>query len=228
MAQNQTDDRLLASPFLFRFAVPCFHHAATWSKMGIQLSEKYALPCFAQLDQPKSEGVAAWAEVRAAWNTAGIVLNLRVTGKRQPPWCRASRVEDSDGMAVWINTRNTSEIHRAGRFCHEFRLLPVGGGAKMREPMARQMTIRRAKENAVIDEASPPQIRSECRVHDYLIEAFIPATAMTGYDPDEHSQLGFHYVVSDQEMGQHVMTLGEPFPTDSDPSLWSTLDLVDK
>ena len=62
----------------------------------------------------------------------------------------------------------------------------------------------------------------------YLLEAFISASTLTGYSPDEHNQLGFHYVLSDREMGQHVMTVGEPFPCDSDPSLWSTLELIEK
>ena len=31
---------------------------------------------------------------------------------------------------VWIDTRNTQNIHRAGRFCHRFAFLPVGAGGK--------------------------------------------------------------------------------------------------
>ncbi len=227
MVGKKNEERLIASPFLFRFAIPCLRQDAEWSKKGIQLPEDCSLPCFELLDQTDPKQIQAWADVRVAWNPSGIILNVRVTGKRQPPWCRTSRIEDSDGMAVWINTRNTSEIHRASRFCHEFRFLPSGGGAKMTEPVARQLVIQRAKENASSD-GDPPKIRSERRVDGYLLEALIPASTLTGYSPDEHNQLGFHYVLSDREMGQHVMTVGEPFPCDSDPSLWSTLELIEK
>ena len=228
IGKTEEEDRLVASPFLFRFAIPCLRHDSGWSKKGIQLTEKFTLPCFGLLDKTNPKSVQAWAEIRAAWNPAGIILNARVTGKRQPPWCRASRIEESDGIAVWINTRNTSQIHRASRFCHEFCFLPSGAGTKLNEPVAKQLAIQRAKENVAIHESSPPLIRSERRVDGYLLEAFIPADTLTGYNPDEHNQIGFHYVVNDREMGQHVITVGQPFPCDSDPSLWSTLELIDQ
>ena len=175
IGKTEEEDRLVASPFLFRFAIPCLRHDSGWSKKGIQLSEKFTLPCFGLLDKTNPKSVQAWAEIRAAWNPAGIILNARVTGKRQPPWCRASRIEESDGIAVWINTRNTSQIHRASRFCHEFCFLPSGAGTKLNEPVAKQLAIQRAKENVAIHESSPPLIRSERRVDGYLLEAFIPA-----------------------------------------------------
>lgn len=226
MPRPKTDDRLLASPFLFRFAIPCHHCDTQWSDGGIPLDSKYCLPCFASLDDPKSGKAEPWADVRVAWSEAGIALNVGVSGKRQPPWCRASRIEDSDGFAVWINTRNTSQIHRANRFCHEFRFLPAGGGSKIRQPVGRHLMIGRAKENPAAVEDGTLKVGSEKRVDGYLLSALIPAGALTGYDPEEHPQLGFHYAVIDREMGLHSMTVGEPFPFDSDPSLWSTLDLV--
>ena len=225
-APKTTDDRLLASPFLYRFAVPCHRYDSAWSDKGIELSDKHSLPCFASLDAPAANAPQPWADVRAGWNDQGIYLTIRVSGKRQPPWCRASRIEDSDGLAVWINTRNTSQIHRASRFCHEFRFFPAGGGTKMSQPFALHLLINRAKENPTTVDAEILKVYSERRVDGYLMAAFIPANAMTGYDPEEHPQLGFHYAVVDHEMGLNVMTVGEPFPYDSDPSLWSTLDLV--
>lgn len=190
------------------------------------LSEKYVLPCFDHLDESARSKTIPWTEVRLAWNTDGILLNLSVTGKKQPPWCRASRIEDSDGIALWVNTRSSSQIHRAGRFCHEFHFLPLGGGTNLKQPIARQLEIRRAKENTKISTQHPPQIYSECHGDGYALRAFLPAKGLSGFDPEEHQQMGFHFIVSDRELGTRPMTVGEPFPTDTDPSLWSTLDLV--
>ena len=226
MPQPATNERLLASPFLFRFALPCYPFDPIWSSGGVQLDERHGMPCFASLDEPAATDRQAWADVRIAWDKAGLALNLRVSGKRQPPWCRASRVEDSDGLAIWLNTRPTSEMHRASRFCQAFLFLPSGGGAKINESVALTVPINRARENPQPIDDRLLKIRSEKRIDGYLLEAFLPAAVLTGYDPDEQTQLGFTYAVIDREMGEHVMTVGQPFPYDSDPSLWSTLELV--
>jgi hypothetical protein len=226
MPSPAADEPLLASPFLFRFAVPCQHHEPLWSPGGVQLDEHYCLPCFASLDQPADADQPSWADVRMAWSQAGLALNLRVRGKRQPPWCRASRIEDSDGLAIWINTRPTADMHRASRFCQAFRFLPSGAASSTAEPVAAAVAIPRARENPQPFDERLLMIRGEQRVDGYLLEAFLPAAVLTGYDPDEHSQLGFTYAVIDRELGQYVMTVGEPFPYDADPSLWSILELV--
>ena len=75
---------------------------------------------------------AVWADVRAAWSEAGLAFVVRVEGKRQPPWCRAGRPEDSDGLQIWIDTRDVHNVHRAGRFCQRFIFLPGGGGPATR------------------------------------------------------------------------------------------------
>ncbi|MCH1521660.1 MAG: hypothetical protein L7T80_02390, partial [Arenicellales bacterium] len=94
------DGRLIESSFLFHFSVPCYYFKGHWKKSGVSLPEAYALPCFDQLDKLSKDRKKPWAEVRLAWNAEGFILNLSVTGKQQDPWCRASRIEDSDGIAL--------------------------------------------------------------------------------------------------------------------------------
>ncbi len=43
-----------------------------------------------------------------------------MTGKRQTLWCRESVLESSDGLHLWIDTRNSRDVHRATRFCHRW------------------------------------------------------------------------------------------------------------
>src|SRR5436853_1251674 len=153
-------ESLISPPMLFRFSAPCLRMEEKWSAAGIKLNEQYRLPCFAELAGKKS-----FADVRLGWSEAGIALNVTVQGKQQPPWCRDSRIDDSDGVQIWIDTRNTQNIHRAGRFCHRFALLPVGSGRKLDEPLIALLAINRAKESP--REIDPRQLQIRCeRKHD--------------------------------------------------------------
>ena len=213
-------DQLLAPTFLFRFSVPLLHQERPWSAKGVQLDEAFRLPSFGELeDRP------LFADVRGAWGEAGLVFTMRVAGKKQPPWCRSSRMEDSDGFHLWIDTRDTHNIHRATRFCHRFAFLPTGGGRRLTDPVAEQLLINRTRENPKPVAERMLKIRSETRVDGYLVEAHIPAEALTGYDPASHSRLGFTYAVMDRELGWQTFSVGSEFPFDEDPSLWGTLEL---
>ncbi len=218
---SNTTDRLLPSPFLFRFSIPCRETKQQWTAKGLELDESYCLPAFGQLDDQQP-----FADVRVAWSAAGLALNVRVSGKRKTVWCHESRIEDSDGLTLRIDTRDTHNVHRATRFCHAFTFLPAGRGGNYDEPVAAQMLIDRAKEQTEPAPRGSLKIRSEKRVDGYLLEAFIDKAALQGYDPEEHHRLGFHYAVDDRELGQQPLTVGGELPHLSDPSLWSTLELV--
>lgn len=212
---------ILAPTFLFRFAAPLHHFDGKWTASGVDLDERYRVPSFGELeDRP------VFADLRAAWNAAGLFFALRVSGKRQVPWCRESRIEDSDGLQVLIDTRDTHNVHRATRFCHRFVFLPFGSGRGMVAPTARLLPINRAKENPRSLGTRELKIRSEQRVDGYLLEAHVPAEELTGYDPDEHTRLGFSYAVIDRELGWQTFSMGPEFPFVEDPSLWGTLELV--
>lgn len=212
---------MLPTRYLFRFAVPCRYRDPLWTASGASLDDTYRLPSLTSL-----EGQGSPAEVQAAWSEAGLVFAVRVEGKLQAPWCRASRPEDSDGFQVWIDTRDVRNVHRAGRFCHRFIFLPLGGGRRLDEPMAQTLSINRARELSRPVQPGQLRVRSEKRADGYLLEAFIPAEAMTGFDPQEHPRLGFTYALIDAELGQQTFSIGSPMPYEEDPSLWATLELV--
>jgi hypothetical protein len=211
---------LLPASFLFRYSVPCFYLSEANGSSGRALAEAYRLPNFTPLD-----GGPEGPEVRAGWNESGLTLSLEVTGKRQLPWCRDNRIEDSDGLHIWIDTRDTHNIHRAGRFCHYFVFLPTGGGGRLDEPVAEQVWLNRARENA--RPVRPGMLRavSEKRRNGYFLDARIAAAALTGFDPSEHPRLGFTYCVTDREIGLRTFNCGPEFPFRDDPSLWATLEL---
>jgi hypothetical protein len=216
-------DVSLPARFLFRFTLPCYYCAKPWSAKGAGLEERHRLVGLAEL-----EGQPAWAEVRAAWSEEGLAFAVRVQGKRQPPWRNEGRPEESDGFQVWIDTRDVHNVHRAGRFCHRFLFLPGGEGPKPAPAAAEPLPIHRAKEPARPVARGLLMVRSGCRPDGYLLEAFVPAEVLLGFNPAEHPRLGFTYAVFDREFGRQTLTAGSPMPYQEDPSLWATLELTGK
>jgi hypothetical protein len=214
-------ESLLPGRFLFRFALPCLHKEPLWTPQGAELDEMYRLANLAEL-----EGNRAGADVRAAWSEAGLAFAVRVEGKKQAPWCREARPEDSDGLQVWIDTRDVHNVHRAGRFCHRFMFMPTGGGRRLDEPVAVWLPINRAREQPRPIAAGKVLLRGEKRPHGYVLEAFVPADCLTGFGPAENPKLGFTYAVIDRELGERTLGVGSPMPYQEDPSLWATLELV--
>jgi hypothetical protein len=214
-------DELLPATFLFRYSVPCRYRAEGWSKSGLDLGEEFRLPSFAALD-----GGPEGHDVRAAWNESGLMFSVLVGGKRQPPWCRENRLDESDGLNLWIDTRDTHNIHRAGRFCHHFLFMPSGGGHRLNEATGAMLAINRAREAARPVRGETLGARSQKRPDGYLLDAFVPATALTGFDPAEHPRLGFMYALVDRELGTRTFCSAPEFPYSEDPSLWATLELA--
>lgn len=213
-------DILLPQRFLFRFAAPCRRQARLWTKRGASLDESFRLPGLAEL-----EGRPQFADVRAAWSPKGLAFVLIVEPKRMKPWCRHEQPDDSDGLHLWIDTRDVHNVHRATRFCHQFYFLPAGGGAKYDRPAAGAVTIHRAQANAKPVKPEELQVVASIGESGYRLDALIPAHALTGFEPDEHPRLGFQYAVKDREFGTQTFAAGPPLPYDEDPSLWATLQL---
>jgi hypothetical protein len=217
---------LIAPRFLFRFAVPVARRDPIWKAGGVELDESYQLMQLAALDAGTQDRERTYADVRMAWAPEGLLLNVRVEGKKQPLWCRDSRLEESDGLVVWIDTRATLNIHRASRFCHRYAFLPAGGGRGQVEPVADQLLINRARENARPIRPRELQVASRVTATGYWLAAFVPTIVLGGYDPQQHRQLGFTYAVFDRELGMQTLATGPAFPFDEDPTCWALIDLV--
>ncbi len=214
-------DSLLPKRFLYRFSVPCLYRDPLWSGKAGELDARYRLVSFAELEQRPMP-----ADVRAAWSEAGLAFTVIVRGKQQPPWCRANRPEDSDGVQLWIDTRDVHNVHRASRFCHCFLFMPTGGGRRLDEPAGHWMPINRAREHPRPVQPGQLRVQSQRTADGYVLDALVEAAALTGFDPQEHPRLGFTYALIDRELGEQTLTVGRPMPFQEDPSLWATLELV--
>lgn len=218
---------LLAPRFLFRFSVPVLRRDPVWKAGGLELDLSYRLSNLAELDAGTADREKSFADVRVAWSHEGLTFNARVAGKSQPVWCREGRLEDSDGFQVWIDTRATLNIHRASRYCHRYVFLPAGGGHGQTEPVADQLLINRARENARPIRPHELQAASKIAKDGYILAAFVPAAALAGFDPLQHRQIGFTYAVFDRELGMQTFATGAAFPFLEDPTCWAALELVE-
>jgi hypothetical protein len=187
----------------------------------LDLPESCRIDNFAAMDERPN-----FADVRLAWNDIGLGLQVEVRGKDQMPQGDAARPRHSDGVTLWIDTRDARTSHRASRFCHQFHFVPIGGGPDRDEPVFVQSKINRALHDAPLCSPSAVPFRSSSLKSGYRVEAFLPAAVLHGFDPAQNSRLGFYYAVRDAEFGEQVLSVGSEFPYWEDPSLWAVLELA--
>jgi hypothetical protein len=209
--------------FLVRVAHPCVYVQAMPldGDHVVDLPEAARLNNFADLDD-----LTNFADVRLGWNELGLGVQVTVKGKDQLPAGDADRPRGSDGLTVWIDTRDARAGHRASRYCHQFHLLAAGGGPDKGDPAFAQTKINRALADAPLCDPADVSFQGTRVKGGYRLEAFLPAAVLTGYDPEQHPRLGVYYAVRDQELGDQHLSINGDFPFWDDPSLWGTLELV--
>jgi hypothetical protein len=214
---------LIPHRFLFRVAHPCRYFQEMPLRKGshlLDLPEDCRIDNFAAMDAEKN-----FADVRLAWNELGLGLAVEVRGKQQLAVGNPDRPRGSDGVTLWLDTRDARTSHRGSRYCHQFHFLATGGGDEHDEPAFVQSKINRALEDAPQTNAGV-LLKVQPKKSGYLLEAFLPALALNGYDPDEHRRLGFFYAVRDDELGEQLLSMSPEFPFWEDPTLWSVLELA--
>jgi hypothetical protein len=210
--------------FLLRVACPCHYikrMPTADAERLLDLPENCRIDNYAAMDERKN-----FADVRLAWNDFGLGVQVEVRGKEELPQGSSNRLRGSDGLTLWIDTRDARTSHRASRYCHEFHFLPTGAGPEEDEPLFSQLKINRALQDAPLASAASVPFRCVRTRHGYVMEAFLPAAVLYGFDPEQNPRVGFYYVVKDTELGEQVLSVGADFPYWEDPSLWSVLELV--
>jgi hypothetical protein len=185
-----------------------------------------SLPQEALLTIPQSlDGPNVTSVWKGAWNSHGLAFSIEVTGKSR--WsCNPDRPLESDGVQLWIDTRDTQSVHRATRFCHMLCVLPSGGGESSRDPVVVPVPVPRASQDAKLADSDDFLVTAEMTKGGYRMAVWIPAATLTGFDPASQPRIGFFAQLKDKEIGTHPIALGSEFPYDGDPSLWLTLELA--
>jgi hypothetical protein len=190
----------------------------------LDLPASCALPDLGLLD-----GNPPWAAVRVGWNPTGLGIAVEVTGKTGRTGPTADDPNFGDGVQVWIDTRDTRDVHRATRFCHRFSaiLLPEPN-IKTLSVRVHQLSIHRAIAEPPRTSTADVLARAEQSRASWRLELFFKAAALAGFDPETNRRLGFMIQVVDPGRGDQFLGVGREFPVAEDPSLWATLELRDE
>lgn len=231
MAQKQ----LIPQQFLFRFSFACKYRPKMPLNGGhvVDLPGDHRLPFLGTMDAQRE-----FADIRVAWNESGLGFQWEIHVKQEPIYGEPERPTACDGLSVWLDMRDTRTIHRASRYCQRFLFL-AHNGEPGGLPEVAYKPIHRALEDAPAPDLSRIRIarfalgedgelddRSTKPVVNYRMEAFLPASVLSGFDPETNNRLGFCYRLRDRECGDQYLAAGPEFPYWEDPSLWSTLELL--
>ena len=212
---------MLSKSFLYRFRFPCEYAAPD----SVALDEIYRLPNVNRLEDSDVQNKLPY-DFRIGWNESGLLFSLFVTEKKQSLWCRTTQPDESDGIQICLDTRDIKDIHRASRFCHRLLFMPIGSGRDQSQPSAIWLPIHRAKEHPNPIDLAQIKMQSTVSTEGYQLNVFLPGRILTGFEPAEYSNLGFHFSVSDREHGNSYFLAAPPLPHDQDPSLWGTLSMT--
>lgn len=185
------------------------------------LPDEAIVPCLST----ELAGNPKFAQVRVAVGSNALFFQADVQGKIQLPWCRESRLEDSDGLHVWIDTRNSREIHRATKFCHRFGFSPMGRGPKADLPFVGWAPINRARESPSPPPDDQMAIRARVSAGRYRLVGALHFDALAGLDVADFPTVGFYFAVADRELGWQSLALQPDLPVMDNPSLWAQLQL---
>ena len=185
------------------------------------LSDEAILPCLSN----ELAGHPKFAQVRLAVGTNALFFQCDVQGKKQLPWCRDSRLEDSDGLHVWIDTRNTRDVQRATKYCSRIGFLPMGSGPKADLPHVGWAPINRAKDNPPQPPWNLMSIRSRIADGRYRIVAAVHFDALHGLDSKDFPVVAFYFAVIDRELGWQSLSVPPDGAVAENPSLWAQLIL---
>ncbi len=205
---------------LFRCKFPCPRLEAAPAGFE-QLSPAGELPLLGLF-----EGQQPYARLRSGWMDDSLWVAVSIRGKTQSLWVRANQPLESDGLQLWIDTRDTHNVHRATRYCHWFIASPNPLGGKDSASWG-MLRINRAKEDSPTINRGKVVAVGKLAKDGYDLMLKIPGSLLNGWSPQEQRLLGFSAAVTDRELGWNTLGVGPDLPLAEDPSLWSTLELLD-
>jgi hypothetical protein len=166
-------------------------------------------------------GGAAFARAFAGWHPQGLALRFDVDSG-QPPWARRDTPYRSDGVHIWIDTRDSREARKLTPYCHHA-LVTVDA----HDGPAVAVFERAAGQRWAAAPEAPPQIATALLPSDagYRLQVVLPAGILHGYAPREAPALGLAYRVRVPRGPTQDLAFGDAFPLWRNPSLWRSARL---
>lgn len=183
---------------------------------GKELSSSSLLPSTAQLLSEE-----AFANVQMGWNQTGIFLSIHVHKPLEKSFYPS--LDRGDAVELFIDTRDLKSAGFNTRFCHHFFFLPETVDGKN----AGEITRFRTEDSHPLCDPNDLTVKCFKKKHEYILNIFLPAHCLVGYDPDQFDRLGFTYKI--HRVGgdpQHFSVSSSEYAIDQQPSLWSSVKLV--
>lgn len=231
-------ETLIPIQFLFRCTFRCPKLPAGFrfrSDRVTPLPKLNRLPFLGTMDRESER-----YDVEVGWLAEGLFVAIETRFRTTPLVGEADRPGHSDGLTLWLDTRDTRTIQRATRFCHQF-IAAAHDGGNPPTPRLTRKPIGRALEFAPDGDLSSASLHlfkedgdgdwepaaTAARVKNYRLELFLPAAGVHGFDPSLNNRLGLFYRIRDQELGDQLLSTGRELPYWENPSLWAVLQLTE-
>lgn len=174
---------------------------------------------------------SAFGQVYVGWTLDGIAFAVAVATSH-PLRLDREHPFRSDGLEIWIDTRDSRTARKPTRFCHHFLVLPGASGTRGAPPHVQEMNpggVRRAEEMADLSRvhlaARIPGLPAQGS-KGYSLEGFLPREVLTGYAPPESTSIALGYRLRSSIDGVQDLAFGTAFPLWRNPSLWLSAALV--
>ncbi|MBA3957254.1 MAG: hypothetical protein H0X51_02505 [Parachlamydiaceae bacterium] len=191
-------------------------NAGNFPQLTARNVEKFFLPDTSVLCHEKR-----FADVALGWNEEGIECLINV--KDPVSLIAYPDVTQGDSVELFIDTRDVKTSGFNTRFCHHFFFLP--------EPfegmMAGEITRFRTEDTHELCDGNDLQVKAQVKKNGYILNIFIPAQCLNGYDPEQFNRIGFTYRINRYNgQPQHFSVVSSEYQLEQQPSLWSSLNLT--
>lgn len=199
----------------FQIVCDCYSVEAGFPKLTAKNFHKYLLPDLSNLCSEKP-----FAEIAMGWNQEGLEIYASVS---QP--CRKTHYPEvmrGDSLELCIDTRDVKTAGFNTRFCHHFFFLPEA----FEGHIAGEVTRFRTEDTHPLCDPEELKVKSQVKKDSYIMQIFIPAHCLHGYDPEQFDRMGFTYRIN-RTGGppQHFSVVTEDYQIEQQPSLWSSVRL---
>jgi hypothetical protein len=162
-----------------------------------------------------------FAAVAMGWHREGLEFYIAVDQPYQESFF--PHLERGDSIELCIDTRNVKTSGYNTRFCHHFFCLPEQVDGRQ----AGELTRFRTEDTHPLCDGAELQVAFQRHKEGYHLQIFIPANCLHGYDPDQYRGLGFTYRINRAKgASQHFSVSSTDFQFEQQPSLWSSLQLI--
>ncbi|MGZ3633207.1 MAG: hypothetical protein ACXWM7_02610 [Parachlamydiaceae bacterium] len=177
---------------------------------------QYLLP-----DTSALTGDDQFAEIALGWSVEGLEIFALI----EESYTRSMypQLEKGDSFELCIDTRDVKTSGYNTRFCHHFFFLPEAVDGRQ----AGELTKFRTEDAHELCPGHDLIVQSTLQVKTYLLQCFIPAHCLHGYDPEQFDRMGMTYRLNRAgDSSQHFSVIAEDYKFQEQPALWSSVRYV--